>query len=163
MDDLKIIIIFFIFMLINIYVVFRIIFRCFKFSSSFTINIIDFLTEKKIGLIEIIEPTINDWKENPFNEKDSPFFTNIYYLTVLKHKIIIADDNDDISVFWLQSRLKLFKKSEINFKESTSKKYKIKLEDSISKNIYIIKDHCPACGEKVTLLAKECLCGLKLI
>lgn len=129
--------------------------------KSYKTDIINYLEEKKLTLLDVLYVRKEDWKVSPFtkpSETKFSFFVITINGTVVKwndKKYRIIETNEGKSI-WLEIDTTYFKKTKLSFKNQ--KKSKNGLKNARIKNV---TDNCPACGYGLSKFDIECPeCGL---
>ncbi|GAA3793042.1 hypothetical protein GCM10022271_26590 [Corallibacter vietnamensis] len=129
--------------------------------KSYKPDILNYLEEKKLTLLDILYVRKEDWKESPFAK---PSETKFSFLAITingtvvkwndkKYRIIETKENKSI---WLEIDTTYFKKTKLTFKNQKKSRNKLK-------NIIInqVTDKCPACGYRISKSDNKCPdCGL---
>lgn len=147
--------------IIVIYLNYKMIARLVHFFRNHLSDIIEFAEKNGFILIEVQNPKRDDWKRNPFNNKNSYFLELALPFSLYSHKIFtVADSKKTYQTYWIQTISPLFGKNQIHFKKSDSQNFEyIK---TVEANKVIVTDKCPACYSKVMQNDIECEnCGLR--
>ncbi|CAM3531696.1 hypothetical protein FLGE108171_01755 [Flavobacterium gelidilacus] len=123
-----------------------------RYFKSYKNEIIAFLQNKDLELLEIAYPTENDWKNSPF-EKNKGLFKfyqieigNFPFVVSKDFLIVIAFKGTSKKKFWLEIRASPFQKPKFLFKENG---FVDTLKISFKNNYIEVLDKCPACGFKL--------------
>lgn len=150
------------FILVILYIYYKILFRIVSFISNSTTVLIDFLEKENLMFEEVLRPKNNDKKKNPFKRDDNYFIEVLLPYSIINNRIVVASNkNGNLKYFWLQKKVFWFKKPEYKFKEIHLKE---KEENNKKNKIIIVKDFCPACNSKLAPNEKSCReCGLNFM
>jgi hypothetical protein len=135
--------------------------------KSYRIDIINYLEEKKLTLLDILYVRKEDWEVSPFTKPSKTKFSFLVITingTLVKwndKKYRIIETNEGKSI-WLEIDTTYFKTTKLTFKNQ--KKSKNGLKNATIKNAIIknVAENCPACGYGLSKFDKECPdCGLR--
>ena len=137
--------------------------RFYYFYKGYSREISEFLKDNSLLLIEVKKPNSNDWKVNPFENKDSNIFEFAFPFSIKTHYFFIVENQYNETIeYWIRNSTPLFGKIKTEFKIAKTERHKTEKTEYLKneENNYL-KGKCPACSEKIEKNSKECQnCGL---
>lgn len=162
MEQLFLGVFFFLWLFLAIYFTSRAVRRFYYYFKNYLYEINEYIHINNLVLIEIRSPNKIDWKQNPFDTKNSMFIEFALPFTLLVHYTFIVENPDkSIDQYWLRNSCSFISKVKNEIRKADTSNILFQNGMPVVSNVQVVNDNCPACKQPVKSSDRECpSCGL---